>query len=110
MRRGGRHSRRLSPITTRPLLLGRQGQAVPRRRPPPLDAVAATEPHLKFKAMSLVVVVLVSWGVAFVEYCFAVPANRSQRGLFAGGAQDHPRSDHANHVRRLLPRTISISR
>jgi len=32
--------------------------------------------HLKFKAVSLVVVILVSWGIAFVEYCFAVPANR----------------------------------
>jgi uncharacterized protein (DUF486 family) len=26
--------------------------------------------------VSLVVVVLISWGIAFVEYCFAVPANR----------------------------------
>ena len=32
--------------------------------------------HLKFKAVPLVTVVLVSWGIAFVEYCFAVPANR----------------------------------
>src|SRR6476659_4634494 len=32
--------------------------------------------HLKFKAVSLVIVVLVSLGIAFVEYCFAVPANR----------------------------------
>lgn len=32
--------------------------------------------HLKFKSVPLVTVVLVSWGIAFVEYCFAVPANR----------------------------------
>jgi uncharacterized protein (DUF486 family) len=32
--------------------------------------------HLKFTTVSLVVVVLISWGIAFVEYCFAVPANR----------------------------------
>ena len=32
--------------------------------------------HLKFKAVSLVIVLLVSWGIAFVEYCFAVPAKR----------------------------------
>ncbi len=32
--------------------------------------------HLKFKAVPLVTVILVSWGIAFVEYCFAVPANR----------------------------------
>ena len=32
--------------------------------------------HLKYKAVPLLTVVLVSWGIAFVEYCFAVPANR----------------------------------
>jgi len=32
--------------------------------------------HLKYKAVPLVTVVLVSWGIAFVEYCFAVPATR----------------------------------
>ena len=32
--------------------------------------------HLKFTTVSLVVMVLISWGIAFVEYCFAVPANR----------------------------------
>ncbi len=32
--------------------------------------------HLRFKSVSLVTVVLISWGIAFVEYCFAVPANR----------------------------------
>jgi uncharacterized protein (DUF486 family) len=32
--------------------------------------------HLKFTDRPLWLVVLVSWGIAFVEYCFAVPANR----------------------------------
>jgi len=32
--------------------------------------------HLKFKAVPLALVVLASWGIAFVEYCLAVPANR----------------------------------
>lgn len=32
--------------------------------------------HLRFKAAPLVVVVLVSWGIALIEYCLAVPANR----------------------------------
>lgn len=32
--------------------------------------------HLKYKNQPLVLVILVSWGIAFVEYCFAVPANR----------------------------------
>jgi len=32
--------------------------------------------HLRFKTIPLALVVLTSWGIAFVEYCFAVPANR----------------------------------
>ena len=32
--------------------------------------------QLKFPAAPLWIVVLVSWAIAFVEYCFAVPANR----------------------------------
>lgn len=32
--------------------------------------------HLKFKESWLPLVVLVSWGIAFFEYCLAVPANR----------------------------------
>jgi uncharacterized protein (DUF486 family) len=31
----------------------------------------------------LVTVVLVSWGIAFVEYCFAVPANRIGSAVYA---------------------------
>jgi uncharacterized protein len=32
--------------------------------------------HLKFKSKPLMLVILVSWGIAFFEYCFQVPANR----------------------------------
>src|SRR5579863_3258924 len=32
--------------------------------------------HLKFKDRPLWVVIVVSWGIAFFEYCLAVPANR----------------------------------
>jgi len=32
--------------------------------------------HLRFKATPLFAVILISWGLAFVEYCMAVPANR----------------------------------
>ena len=32
--------------------------------------------HLKFKDRPLWLVILVSWGIAFFEYCLAVPANR----------------------------------
>ena len=41
--------------------------------------------HLKFKSATLWKVVLISWLIAFVEYCFQVPANRmgSNAGLSA---------------------------
>jgi len=39
--------------------------------------------HLKFKLVPLVTVVLVSWGIAFVEYCFAVPANRIGSAVYS---------------------------
>jgi uncharacterized protein len=32
--------------------------------------------HLRFKEVALWQVVLISWGLAFFEYCLAVPANR----------------------------------
>lgn len=32
--------------------------------------------HLKYKNSMLWVVILLSWGIAFFEYCFQVPANR----------------------------------
>jgi len=39
--------------------------------------------HLKYKSVPLVTVVLVSWGIAFVEYCFAVPANRIGSAVYS---------------------------
>ena len=32
--------------------------------------------HLKYKNSPLLIVILISWLIAFVEYCFQVPANR----------------------------------
>lgn len=32
--------------------------------------------HLKYRSFPLWKVILVSWGIAFFEYCFQVPANR----------------------------------
>ena len=42
--------------------------------------------NLKFPAAPLWLAILVSWGIALVEYCFAVPANRIgyASGLSAG--------------------------
>ena len=39
--------------------------------------------HLNFKAQPLVLVVLASWGIAFVEYCLAVPANRWGHAVYS---------------------------
>ena len=39
--------------------------------------------HLKFKDVALWKVVLISWGIAFFEYCFQVPANRIGHGSFS---------------------------
>jgi uncharacterized protein len=32
--------------------------------------------HLRFKHSPLWIAIVVSWGIAFAEYCFQVPANR----------------------------------
>jgi hypothetical protein len=39
--------------------------------------------HLKFKSTGLWKVVLLSWSIAFFEYCFQVPANRLGHGRFS---------------------------
>ena len=38
--------------------------------------------HLKHKSTALWIVILVSWGIAFFEYCFQVPANRIGHGVY----------------------------
>jgi len=38
--------------------------------------------HLKYKNAALWLVILVSWGIAFFEYCFQVPANRIGHQFF----------------------------
>jgi len=38
--------------------------------------------HLKFEDRPLYLVILVSWGIAFFEYCAQVPANRIGYGYF----------------------------
>jgi uncharacterized protein (DUF486 family) len=40
--------------------------------------------HLKFRDEALWKVILVSWGIAFFEYCLQVPANRWGYGRFNG--------------------------
>jgi uncharacterized protein (DUF486 family) len=39
--------------------------------------------HLKYKSTPLFQAVLVSWGIAFIEYCFVVPANRFGSAVYS---------------------------
>ncbi len=39
--------------------------------------------HLKYKASPLWIVIFVSWGIAFFEYCLQVPANRYGHSVFS---------------------------
>ena len=39
--------------------------------------------QLKYPGVALWVVVLVSWGIAFFEYCLAVPANRIGHAVYS---------------------------
>lgn len=39
--------------------------------------------HLKFKSTPLLIVVVASWGIAFIEYCLAVPANRIGHAVYS---------------------------
>ena len=39
--------------------------------------------HLKFMDRPLWLVILVSWGIAFFEYCLAVPANRFGHAIYS---------------------------
>jgi uncharacterized protein (DUF486 family) len=40
--------------------------------------------HLKHPSWPLWLAVIASWGLAFFEYCLAVPANRIGYGIFTG--------------------------
>ena len=39
--------------------------------------------HLKYKKASLILTIVVSWGIAFFEYIFQVPANRIGSNYFS---------------------------
>ena len=39
--------------------------------------------HLNYKSVPLWSAVIVSWGIALIEYCFAVPANRVGHSVYA---------------------------
>jgi hypothetical protein len=53
--------------------------------------------HLKFKGKPVWIVIVLSWGLAFFEYLFQVPANRIGT-LLADAAENHA---GVHHDRRL---------
>jgi len=40
--------------------------------------------HLKYRSSPLLLAIIASWGIAFAEYCFQVPANRIGSYQFSG--------------------------
>ncbi len=39
--------------------------------------------HLKYKSVPLSIAIMASWGIALIEYCFAVPANRYGHAVYS---------------------------
>ena len=39
--------------------------------------------HLKFKSAPIFLAIVISWAIAFVEYCLAVPANRIGHAVYS---------------------------
>lgn len=39
--------------------------------------------HLKFPRLGMPTAILISWGIALIEYCLAVPANRIGYGVYS---------------------------
>ena len=48
-----------------------------------LIMIVAWYGHLKFANSPLWIAILISWGIAFFEYCLQVPANRIGSGYFS---------------------------
>jgi uncharacterized protein (DUF486 family) len=39
--------------------------------------------HLKFKESPILLAIFVSWGIAFIEYCMVIPANRMGGAVYS---------------------------
>jgi len=44
---------------------------------------AAWYGHLKFKDSPIMLAIVISWGIAFIEYCMAIPANRIGSAVYS---------------------------
>ena len=60
--------------------------------------------HLKFKNTALWIVILVSWLIAFLEYCFQVPANRIGHEFFSAAQLKTMQDEKFNGIVKLQKR------
>ena len=60
--------------------------------------------HLKFENKPLLAVILVSWGIAFFEYCLAVPANRYGSHVYSA-AELKTMQEAVSYTHLTLPTT-----
>ncbi|PYT67385.1 MAG: hypothetical protein DMG42_27005 [Acidobacteria bacterium] len=60
--------------------------------------------HLRFRSEALWKVIVVSWGIAFFEYCFQVPANRIGSYEFTPGSLFSTNGRMSNFFHRLWKR------
>jgi uncharacterized protein len=58
--------------------------------------------HLKYRHAPLFKVIVISWLIAFAEYCFQVPANRIGSYEHDGALENHSRGHHLDRVFDLL--------
>jgi len=58
--------------------------------------------YLKYKASPLWLVIAVSWGIAFFEYCLQLPANRMGNAVYCATAQRSSGNHYAGDIRRVL--------
>jgi hypothetical protein len=59
--------------------------------------------HLKYRHAPLFKVIVISWLIAFAEYCFQVPANRIGSYAFTTAQfEDHTGGHHPNRIFDLL--------
>ena len=58
--------------------------------------------HLKYKDSPLWIVILVSWGIAFVEYCFQVRRIELATTVQRRPIENYPGSDYPGRVLHLL--------
>ena len=63
--------------------------------------------HLKHKGSAIWIAILASWGIAFFEYCLAVPANRIGSAVYTT-AQLKTIQEAVSYTHLTLPTICSV--